>query len=121
MATVEVWGPNLFRSNHPETFHIHAKGCADVARHPTLYMPDTDCGGETIDAANILDVMTYVYPPGDFNYDETDETDRIPFESDIYVFPCVEFPNEFGQYPLTLEQRMEADLHSIGCHCALHD
>jgi hypothetical protein len=91
MATVEVWGPNLSRSKHGEAFHIHARGCTDVGRHPSLYVPDSDCGGETIDASNVLDVMTYVYPPDDFDYDPADETDRNAYESDIYIFPCVTF------------------------------
>lgn len=90
MTKVAVWGPNLPRSAHGETFHVHADGCADIARNigRGIYVPDSDMGGEVIDVDNTSQITTYVYPPGDFDYDP-DGPEFAIYDEDIYIFPCV--------------------------------
>jgi hypothetical protein len=87
MAKVQIWGPNLPRTRHPETFHVHAAGCADTKRGIYRQVPD----GWMIDATSVDEIVQDVYPPSDFDYDPTDIGEYEIYSSDVYVFPCVTF------------------------------
>lgn len=63
--------------------HVHKKGCADLNK---LGYRGASRGDLTV--RTDCDVVTCIYPLGDFNYDpDTDEID--PYFEDVYFAPCV--------------------------------
>jgi hypothetical protein len=94
-ATTEliVIGPNLMIPDSPD-FHVHAKGCADIARNPAYrgHRPDE------YDVDSLREVVESVYPPDEFDYDPaTDEYDS--YLASFQVFACVHLPAEPATVP----------------------
>lgn len=84
--TVTVCGPNL--RTQGEAFHVHAAGCKDLGNYGRGRKLGGDDKGFTMTVADLAEITTDVYPPGDFDYDETsDELDS--YSTDFKVFPCV--------------------------------
>lgn len=85
MPAVQIFGPNLNTAGQAKgQMHVHADGCGDC-KH---YGPGTKFGGEggwKIEAATRKDVVTEIYPPEDFDYDEADWSQY----DDLFVAPCV--------------------------------
>lgn len=84
---VTIFGPNLNSGAEKKgTLHVHAEDCGDCAH----YGPGRKFGGEdngwTVSADSRQAVVFDVYPPGQFEYDESDWRD---YESDLYFAPCV--------------------------------
>jgi len=86
MATVVVLGPNLLDQSEG-TFHVHKAGCADLGKRKYATIPARD-KADAIEATTYRDVVRYIYPPGDFGYDEDTELDD--FAGDIKFFDCSE-------------------------------
>lgn len=86
MTRVTIYGPNLNRAAQAKgEMHVHAEGCADGSH----YGPGRKYGGDggwTIEATTRKDVVSAIYPPEDFGYDEADWRDY----DDLYVAPCVQ-------------------------------
>ena len=79
---LEVWGPNLRTT--AEQIHVHAAGCADTKRG--IYR-----GAEAPSVSDFTsqrDVVEFVYPAGDFEYDA--DTEWESFAGDVRFFPCCE-------------------------------
>ena len=84
---VTICGPNL-RDQSKGTFHVHAEGCADLARGARR---EPEYGnGWTVEAATAEDVVLDVYGPeaGDFEFDPSDPADMAFYKSDFHFFPC---------------------------------
>jgi hypothetical protein len=77
---VTVCGPNL-RDQSKGTFHVHAAGCADLARGAKRE-PEY-ANGWTIEVASAVEVCDEVYPPEDF---ECESGDNL---AEFHFFPCV--------------------------------
>jgi hypothetical protein len=77
---LEVWGPNLRTTD--EQIHVHAAGCADTKRG--IYR-----GAEAPSVSDFTtqrEVVEFVYPPADFEYDA--DTEWEGFAGDVRFFPC---------------------------------
>jgi hypothetical protein len=81
---VTIIGPNL-RDQSKGTFHVHAEGCADIARSARRDPAFRD--GWTIEAASATEVSDAVYPPEDFGGESGDNV------SDFHFAPCAKLPN----------------------------
>lgn len=79
---VTICGPNL-RDQSKGTFHVHAEGCADLARHASREPEYRN--GWTVDAESRKDIVTAIYDPSDFQYDA--DTEWRDYD-DMYLFPC---------------------------------
>jgi hypothetical protein len=81
---VAIIGPNL-RSEHQRLgdFHVHAEGCADIARK---YRGDTM---QVADVKSLDEAVTLTYDPGDFEYDPATEIGK--FSGGFHVAPCVKW------------------------------
>jgi len=76
---VTIIGPNL-RDQSKGTFHVHAAGCADIAKMARRDPAYKD--GWTMDAESRAYICDAVYPPEDF-YCESGE-----YLFDFHFFPC---------------------------------
>lgn len=89
---VKVLGPNLSSAAQKKgETHVHAADCGDLAK----YGPGRPMGGDvpgdrepTVEMRTRREVVEYIYPPGDFDYDADTEWQDY---DDLYVAPCVEF------------------------------
>lgn len=89
---VTVLGPNLPASMADKgTLHVHAEGCADIARR---YSKVIERDGWSFEAKSILAVVADIYEPDNFGYDITDPADREQYVSDVHFAPCVHLPFE---------------------------
>lgn len=90
MQRVTIYGPNLY--GVPETFHVHAEGCADTRK--ALYR---QAAGEawSTSAESIRGVVEDVY--SDIIAEQEEGSDWSTWEaylSEFKFFPCVELPLE---------------------------
>jgi hypothetical protein len=90
---VTIVGPNL-RDQSKGTFHVHAEGCADIARNARRDPAYAD--GWTVEVASQDDVVLEVYGPdaGDFDFNPDDADDRAFYRSDFHFLPCASLPVE---------------------------
>lgn len=80
---VTVIGPNLPRRySDLGTFHVHRVGCQDILRFPD------GADSHDVDAASTMDVVTFIYDPGDFDYDPTDAQQASQYVNDFHWAPC---------------------------------
>lgn len=79
---VVICGPNL-RDQSKGDHHVHAAGCHDLVRHARREPAYRE--GWTIEAHDQKTVATAIYPPSDFQYDESDWRD---YNGGVYYFPC---------------------------------
>jgi hypothetical protein len=80
---VTIIGPNL-RDQSKGSFHVHASGCADIAKTARRDPAYADASW-TIEASTRDDVVLEVYS------DMIEDNDRDPIEDyrdDLYFFPC---------------------------------
>jgi hypothetical protein len=80
---VTIIGPNL-RDQSKGEFHIHAAGCADIARQAKRDRAFEE--GWTIEAETLTEVCDEVYPPEDFDCEPGE------YLSSFHVAPCVTLP-----------------------------
>lgn len=79
---VHVLGPNLLGSDIPDTFHIHAEGCADVLRSKVYRGAEMAHDRENAEEfESVLEIAEYVY-----DY----EDNPAEYVNDFRVFPCAE-------------------------------
>jgi len=71
---VAVYGPNL---RAPETFHVHAPGCADTRK--ALYAGHN---AWLVECSSLVDLSDEAYPPEDF------ECESGEFTGEFKVFAC---------------------------------
>lgn len=83
---LRVVGPNL-PSQAKATFHVHAAGCADLARGWIATCHD----GWTMDATCLLDVEADAY---DFAPDETPGYVLGDYQDEFHFAPCVHLPRD---------------------------
>lgn len=76
---VTVIGPNL-RDQSKGTFHVHAAGCADIARN--IRTEPMYAEGHTADYASLAEACDDVYPPEQFDCESGEYVDEF------HVFPC---------------------------------
>lgn len=81
---ITICGPNL-RDQSKGQLHVHASWCHDLVRRANREPEYRN--GWTIEVKSLREIVTAVYDPGDFNYDEASEW--RDYSHDIYVFPCV--------------------------------
>lgn len=92
MTAVTIIGPNLNRAGQQKGgMHVHAKGCAEIERDPKHYGYRQVKPHWTIDAESIKEVVTAIYDPDDFCYDESEWGD---YAADVHFAPCVKFDEE---------------------------
>lgn len=77
--SLTVHGPNL-RTKTGEDLHVHTAECADNGKK--LYQVEP---GWTHEFESIKDVVLAVYPPSDFDYDESEWEDHL---LSFKFFPC---------------------------------
>jgi hypothetical protein len=82
---VTIIGPNL-RDQSKGTFHVHAEGCADIKRMASREPEYLD--GWTVSATSVKDVVTDVYDPDNFGWNEDDPQEVADYASEFYFFPC---------------------------------
>jgi hypothetical protein len=82
-ASLVVIGPNLLDQSKG-SMHVHAYGCADTYKAEYRFH-DVDTS-TPYDFANEREVVEFVYPPDEFDYDP--ETDLASYAADIYFYPC---------------------------------
>jgi hypothetical protein len=87
MVKVEIWGPNLPKSKHDESFHVHTPECADTTRG--IYQQARPPW--QIDVEKFDDIVLDIYPPDEFDYDPNEDGEFSSYAMDVYVFPCVMF------------------------------
>ena len=92
MSSVKVFGPNLSGPAQRKGYnHVHAADCADN-KH---YGPGRKYGGEdngyAIDVASRKEIVEFLYPPGEFDYDLDSEWKGY---DDLYVAPCLKLAAE---------------------------
>lgn len=83
-------GPNL--PNHlaaKGTLHVHAEGCADIARR---YRGLSDQDHFAFEADTLADIVEDIYPSHDFDYDPANPDEYEGYRSDIHFAPCVKLP-----------------------------
>lgn len=82
---VAIIGPNLLDQTRGG-IHIHKFGCADThKREYRFHRADTK---HAVDVDTRNECVTYVYDPGDFDYDEDNANEIEAYASDIYFYPC---------------------------------
>src|SRR6266705_1260738 len=64
--------------------HVHAYGCADT--HKAEYRFHDIDTSTPYDFGSEREVVEFVYPPSDFDYDP--ETELASYADDIYFYPC---------------------------------
>lgn len=79
-----ILGPNLADQSKGD-FHVHASGCRDIARYPGRVQRDA----MVATFGRRIDVVTTVYPPSDFDYDDSVPTEVAPYAGSFYFLPCV--------------------------------
>jgi hypothetical protein len=90
-VNVTICGPNLPRAlSEKGTLHVHKTGCADLRKYPK----GLDQIGWPMDADTIHEVIMEIYPPDNFDYDDTNPGEYATYRSDVYVAPCVTLPEE---------------------------
>jgi hypothetical protein len=67
-------------------WHVHAAGCKDITnrRKYSAYCHSNSWTCE----ADPETAFQEVYPPDNFCYDPTNESECAPYRSDVRVFPC---------------------------------
>jgi hypothetical protein len=89
---VRVFGPNLSESAQQDgQFHVHAEGCPDHRDYgPDGKFGGVDDYGDRVTVSSREELVKFVYPPGEFGYEEPDWREF----DDLYVAPCVSQPDE---------------------------
>ncbi|SRR6266704_643840 len=82
-AQLVVIGPNLLDQSKGG-MHVHAYGCADT--HKAEYRFHDIDTSTPYDFGSEREVVEFVYPPSDFDYDP--ETELASYADDIYFYPC---------------------------------
>ena len=83
--TVAIIGPNLIDQSKG-TFHVHRFGCADTRK--AQYRLNREDLKHPITVDSRAEVVEYIYPASDFDYDP--KTESEPYAQDIYFYPCTE-------------------------------
>jgi hypothetical protein len=90
---VTIWGPNVPFADGA-TLHVHRADCHDLTRRPYAQLRrDRDQGGYDEEHTSKRDIVTGIYPPEDFCYDETNPDELAAYEADVHIFPCVTLPD----------------------------
>jgi hypothetical protein len=80
---VTIVGPNL-PDQSKGTFHVHAILCMDLDKYPGVNL-----GRDSVDVASRREAAEYVYPLGDFEWDDDYYID------DLWFAPCcADLPRE---------------------------
>jgi hypothetical protein len=89
---VRVFGPNLSElAQRDGQFHVHAEGCPDHRDYgPDGKFGGVDDYGDRLTVSSREELVKFVYPPGEFGYEEPDWREF----DDLYVAPCVSLPDE---------------------------
>lgn len=82
---VAICGPNL-RDQSKGQLHVHALGCADLAKGAVREPEYREHLRMDLDADDRREVVEAVYPPEDFGY--TWEDDGEMYLSEFHFFPC---------------------------------
>lgn len=70
--------------NRKGSFEAHVKGCRD-AMDQQKYDPEESM---FLDASTVQEIVTFIYPPGDFCYDENVPEQYSQYRNDVRVMPC---------------------------------
>ena len=89
---MRVFGPNLSEVGQQQgQFHVHADDCADHRDYgPEGKLGGVDDYGARLTVSSREEIVKFVYPPGEFGYEEPDWREF----DDLYVAPCVTLPED---------------------------
>ncbi len=92
---VTVCGPNL-PDQRKGDLHVHASACPDLNRGQYRRLPKHLV--HTLDVGSMQEVVEFMFPPDDFEWDPADENEWSRYRDEFAWFPCIQgkLPGRLG-------------------------